>query len=860
MADLDLNNLFGTLPPPLFSTLFCLRMREREDLRNVVSTRQAIAITKMLVATCFRKASTNLNPDDYIRSAVMTTAPEDQEIAEEVALAILFPGLKQRQDESNTQTSDRKKDKKGNPPPNVIPPPETAAGFSQEVLDGVSSFLNEMSSDFADIGSQVTPSVPVKPHAPDELDFFLESIRKAQAGIQPFKSLLNALDSPSEILYKKLVSLAQLAEFVSQQLLASINNLDGAGLAAIPHSTVTQKILDDSSNAVEKAVAQRALGLNDQFDKSIRNLMGTSPVDVARVARSILDAGAIKQEEFQTIVQQAAAIVTTSSDIYNVIKIAQNLTPNVKESLFKIIEEESSLVKALEITQSLENMASISQPLTVDFLNRVLSSPELGKKLSYPALPHIPFYNKEIEKAMMDSFQKDRNQLQEGNQVPDFQSLYDEIADVRERTGNPYYLKMLKQMAEMAGNDWMLAITAKQNFLNTGHQLASQGVQFDKDQILEHGLKIGCRNEEINEILYSTFELFLKSIEEGTKDVHGYTSVLKRLKPAPDQMKRAMSTAFSKGNRDAIAAMAGADLGQICQLPGIAGNSPMEDLLVASLSAGSGEDLLKQWFICRDRIPSSLREKMKRVLKNIVIATAMDMARMKLGSAESGLLASNQTRIYRDGDDFDQLDVEGTLDNLVSMGKPINQILPDDLSVYDLKKGRVAICILVDVSGSMSAVERLSYCALLVTMLISRLKEQEIAIALFESNTHVIMEFEEEKPEIEHIIDELLDIRAMGGTVVNQALHWSYEQFQKVKAERLYFVVASDFEFYHEVANEVDFKGIQKKKPKTYLISPASGINSREIIEWQKVLNAATIRLKSEKDIIDTVCKIISNR
>ncbi len=43
-------------------------------------------------------------------------------------------------------------------------------------------------------------------------------------------------------------------------------------------------------------------------------------------------------------------------------------------------------------------------------------------------------------------------------------------------------------------------------------------------------------------------------------------------------------------------------------------------------------------------------------------------------------------------------------------------------------------------------------------MLLSRLKEKEIAVALFKSNTHVLIEFKQDKPEIDLVIDELLDI------------------------------------------------------------------------------------------------------
>ena len=93
MIKIDLDNLYDSLPPATFAAIFCDKMREEDDIQNMVSSRQAIAIAKILIATCFRKETSDLIPDDYIRSAVITTAPEDQEIAKDIAVDILFPRL-----------------------------------------------------------------------------------------------------------------------------------------------------------------------------------------------------------------------------------------------------------------------------------------------------------------------------------------------------------------------------------------------------------------------------------------------------------------------------------------------------------------------------------------------------------------------------------------------------------------------------------------------------------------------------------------------------------------------------------------------------------------------------------------------
>ncbi len=856
MVNINLQDLFGTLPPAQFSSVFCSEMRRRDKVQNAVSTRQAIAITKLLMATCFRKGSTNLNPDDYVRAAVISTAPEDQEIAREVALDILFPRL-QIGVPVTQELVDKKKKEGKKLLSQLVTETTTDDEFDKEVLtkealDGLANFLGEMACDF-ELGNKALEDA--NEDAVDELDFYFKAISKWKSENQPYQALINFLEDPTEILFHQIRSLSELVEYLSQKLLSSINNIPAQGLSVIPFSNVTESILKNSSNPIEKAVAQHALDMSGQFQEAVEKMLASNPVDLSKVAKALFDSGTMGSEIFRELVERAAMQSKISSDIYNVIKNSELMTEKIKKKLFDLIGNEPSLTRALEITRSLDNM--LGEPITVEFLKKAIATPELEKKISYQTLPYIPFYGKEIENAIVQSYQKERTSLKSGNRTADFKEIFNDVFEVSKRTKIPYYSRILKEILDRAGNDWMVSINARQTFLNTGHQLVQRGVNLDKNEIMGHGLKIGCLENEVYELIYSDFEMFLKSIKKGDKDFHGYQNILKRLNIDANQLKYATETAFESNNREAIAAIVSENLKMASD---VAQSRNSADLLLSALTAGPGEDLLKQWFISRDRIPRGMREKMKKVLNNIVISTAMDMARMKLGAAESGLMASTQTRPYREGDEFDQINIEETLENLISIGKELNQIVPEDFIMHNLKKGRVALLVLLDISGSMSAVERLSYCSLLVTMLLSRLKEQEIAFAIFESDTHVIIEFQDEKPEIDLVIDELLDIKARGGTVINRALSWAYDQFKKIDEEKLYFVVASDFELYYDVSELEAFKGIQKLRPKTYIISPARAINTGELEYWTKALGGYTVKLENEKDIIDAVCRIISNR
>lgn len=851
LGEIDLENLYVTLPPAEFSSLFCQKMRKRKKLENDVSSRQAIAISKLLIAAAFRKRTTDLTSEDYMRSAIISTAPEDQEIAREVALEILFPRVK-----LEDFTFDKKSGKGSGKQmlSEVVADTEKIddqTAFSKDVLDGLGDFLDEMSSEFHLMDAE---SADERMETVDELDFYFDAIKKYRNDQQPFSSLINSLNDPTDILFQKIKNLNELKETVDQILMSNLHNIPQSQLSAIPHSNVVQKIAQETKNEIEKAIAQYALDKKAAFDVSTKKML-KNPINLAKTSKALRDSGKLPQKDFEDLVSQAGNSSTTSSDIYNVMKNTQLTTKALKEKLFDIMSKEQSLAKALEMTTSLEN--DLKQPLTMDFVDKILEDSKLEEKLSHQTLPFVPMYNKRVEKAVNNSIEKATKDFKKLNQPKNFENLFKDIQEITQDVKNPYYQKMLQQNLNKIGNEWMKAIPGKKQFLNVGRQLVRQGIKLNEEEMVMHGQQIGCHQDEINEMLYTNFEALLNSIKKGNKDFHGYSSMMNSFPISDQQMNIAANAAFSNSNKDAVAALASQDLGLTSKA---AQTNNAEDMLMSALSAGSGENLLEQWFIARDKIPSNMRNKMKKILSKIVIQTAMDMARMKLGSAESGIMSSNQTRPFREGDEFDQLDIEHTLDNLISTGKTLEQIIPDDFIMQDLKKGRIALIVLLDISGSMSGVRRLTQCAFLVTMLLARLKEQEVAVALFESNTHVLLELLEERPEIEKVIDELLDIKSRGGTVVNKALTWAHEQFKKVDAEKIYFVVASDFELYYDVKKSPDFQGLVKLKPKTYLIAPGNTINNQELKQWEKAFGGYPIQINSEKEIIDTVCKIISNR
>ncbi|MHA1534276.1 MAG: hypothetical protein ACTSP8_06040 [Promethearchaeota archaeon] len=90
--------------PITFTVEFIYRMRRTQKrLLNIPSTRQAVAIPKLLTAMYYRK--NNLLHEDFITAAVITTPIEDQDIAKEIAKEILFP--KKPKEKGGTASANR---------------------------------------------------------------------------------------------------------------------------------------------------------------------------------------------------------------------------------------------------------------------------------------------------------------------------------------------------------------------------------------------------------------------------------------------------------------------------------------------------------------------------------------------------------------------------------------------------------------------------------------------------------------------------------------------------------------------------------------------------------------------------------
>ena len=441
------------------------------------------------------------------------------------------------------------------------------------------------------------------------------------------------------------------------------------------------------------------------------------------------------------------------------------------------------------------------------------------------------------------------------------------------------YSKFEKK-AGVAGLKALEKTTGPDQFLQYLDDLLDAQVDMDEGEILKIGRNKGVPDAEIFERIDASFEVLKALVENNAPDVdmYKYSHLMQKIglsgpmlnmdkgitQPRrnypgdyDEDFKELMKTAVDANNLDAMAAMGHADLKTSMDMAQQMGQGAL-DSLIGSMGRGSGENLLLQWFYHRHHLPKEVKKKVREMAKKALIEVAMNWPSGRLGSGEKGLAPSIKKRPFRDGDDLDQIDLESTIESIVLSGKSLEMVTSDDLVVWDTERGRVAACFLLDISGSMSG-EKLAMCAISVVMLVGNLKPEEIAVALFESSTHTIKAFDEEK-DLDEVADELLDLSARGGTCAERAFRWSADQLtDSADAEQKLLMIFTD-----AITESTNVLRPQLERLANLQVRFIVGLNTRysrrdNAEQWAEITDGEVMELKSIHEIPKLLSDVLNN-
>jgi Mg-chelatase subunit ChlD len=367
--------------------------------------------------------------------------------------------------------------------------------------------------------------------------------------------------------------------------------------------------------------------------------------------------------------------------------------------------------------------------------------------------------------------------------------------------------------------------------------------------------------EEINELIEPNYQLLKKMIEKNKADFQRISNLMDQIQDQlnPDRLKELMSSAMASDNQDALGALGHFNLNEAVKAANQVGGKEGQDKMISCLSAGSGENLLKQWFIHRDKLPSAPKAKIKDLAKKMLIDLGIYYSRARLGSANTGPIPINIVRPYTIGDDFENIDLEETMYNLLEKGKELDHIQYEDFYVSETAKGIRSACFELDISGSMSG-DKLAYMTICATMLIYGLRKDDLAISFFESDTHVLKEMNK-KVDLEKLADDLLTISARGGTRIQSALEWARKQFKENSSSREKLnVLFTDAEIYDIQQAMEELRLFRSLGIDFILICPETSFDLKEAERMVKIAGGQLLTVKDWNDFPKLISDIIKSR
>ncbi len=796
----DIWGLGGAWNPISFSVEFIARMRkEKKTLINgPPSSRQALAIPKLLTARFMRKHT--LIPEDYIQSAVLTTPIEDQEIAREIAYRILFPKSRK---EKKKKTEDKETD---------IQP--KASPVAQSIMNEM-SLLDEIDIDNLISDDEIDDMLEQELDTLERLFDFLDHLENADNSItEALKGLTDNRGGEEIILQQGIENEQQLMEFLKDEVMQQVNSLSAADLINATEVGWGEELLQNTKTPWEELLLQHELN-KEEFQKNLENLIQDQDLSTGAKTLSYLEETKYSRDEIKSQIEK---LVEKADEIWELAELS-----NILDEIPEFNKNEVMENSLADLGRSFRTCNDLDAKFETNMRNEMFDTykEQLEKSKQKPSLEDLAMsatdcqdWRDMLDDSMSDEIEKSLKSKNPSEELSKLAKKLDDFQTDLEKLTPPHNhcSKDFENYASEIAKEALNQIKEKDEFLDKLSDFLDMEISLDKNEILPLGHKKNIPPEEILEVFGGSFEILKTYMETNIGDFFRYSHMMEKL--GMGQTSLSMSKGFSKAakkypgnlqqdfgelvqtalkadNQEALGALGHANMQMSVDIAqGIGGNEASE-AVIDSMTRGSGENLLLQWFYHRHRLPEHVKRRVRDLAKKALIEVAMNWPTGKLGSGDRGLVPSLEMRPYRDGDELDQIDIDSTIEGVLLGGKSPEMITLDDLMVWDTSRGRVAACFLLDISGSMGS-QKLAMCAISVVMMVGKLKPEEIAVAFFESNTHKIKEFDEQV-ELDEVADELLGLTARGGTVLEGALRWGADQLEGcTEAEEKLMMVFTD--------------------------------------------------------------------
>ncbi|MFX0023511.1 MAG: hypothetical protein ACFE9S_14390 [Candidatus Hermodarchaeota archaeon] len=845
------------------------------------SIRQAIAICKLILARFLNRGI--CEAEDFIKIAAVTSPLENQTLAKQIAKELL---IFSESSEGNISRDLKSSDLLGSMKPKDL---IDELGFDLDELDEIYDDLEFLQNNFNEIEDMDLDEL-----MESTFDNFFDKFRD-QLEEDPYKTALDVIEKNAIANFDKFQDLDDLLDYAKELLRKKIEHLEPEDIDFAEKLDMLEEIIRKSNLPREKILSQY------KKNQSIKN-QNTSKSNTQSSDKGNLDF-------------KSALEVAFNDNFYNALNVAEfalkgkildSQSQNVMKDLFKknLSTSNRNLNDLLNATKIIGSNMNLDKTQLDTIVNNSL---QLPFKDAYQSVKNYDQYfggnlsENYLEKirSSFDSFSNKtdltdvrKHLINHPTKIPSWRKLLSNVIDkevqliksdfnqndilnaqmknyadilTAQKDNCPDFVcrsQLHNKIQDVVNQSTELAIN-RENLRNLVKDFNEMGFSPQLDSIKKAGKRLNMTEAEIISLIEADYKYFKQMVEERSTNYQGYRDYLKQLKLSPQQVDQVTRAALGDNpphstNLDAISALNERYLSQVLNTAERIGDQAL-DTAFSSLGAGSGLDLLEQWFFSRHNISAKVKTKLKEIIKQIMIDLGIRSANSLIGSANSGPIVENIVIPYTPGDDFELIDLEETVSNLLEGGKTVETITNDDFLVSKTTQGLRCLVMELDISGSMTG-QKLSQMALCTTMLVYAFKPEELALTFFESNTHRIKDLDQEI-ELEKVVDELLDISARGGTCINSALKWANHQFEK-KARSKYklnilFTDADVFDFKNSMK---ELKKMSEKDIKFVMVVPKFGFSPVMAKKMVEEANGVLLTLNQWRDFPKLISEIITNQ
>ncbi len=832
-----MDNLLGVFPenPCDFAVEFIRRMRNHPDTIQIPSSRQVLSIPKLIVSRYYRKGY--VTPNDFIEISTVTSFPDNQHLAKEISFEVLFPNYKKNM--MNSFFND---------------------GEISELEDKAekSELMSELDQ-LQELIDEIEVSKSIDTNLIEQMENFMEALSRKR-GEEQIEAAMNFFNDDSELYKEEINSFNKLLEEAKKRLTNRINSLDPEDLKA-GHLLGLDNLIQKRSIRSWEKIASNALN-NKNISKDLDNLVKSGKIeDLIQTIKYLDKTKAVSKDILQDLKKDLQNHIDNLNQLFNAAKTLGEAPNFDSEKILNNSLQNSSFEHNFNLANSLDQFYGTDLRASLfDKFNQQKSSSKMN--LSLESLTKTAYANKSwnslFNQALQNAIKEAMNQ---NKKFEGFKSLSHQIQQLANSCQNLHCSQKIAQNLPDLTKMTLESSEAAYQLKDITEFLRKIGLTPSAEDINRVGKKLDMPEEEIYELIEPNYQLLKKLIDKKSADFQRLSSLMNQISDQlnPERFNELIASALASDNREALGALGNFNLSEALKGAQQIGGKEAQDMMISCLHAGSGENLLKQWFMHRENLPATAKQKVKELAKKVLIELGIYYSRARLGSSTTGPIPINIVRPYTIGDDFENIDLEETIFNILEKGKKLEHIQYDDFFVFETAKGLRTACFELDISGSMSG-EKLAYMSICVTMLCYGMRKDELGISFFESDTHVLKNLNQ-KIDLEKLADDLLSVSARGGTKMQKTLEWANKQFKEHSYSREKLnVLFTDAEIFDLKDAIEEFRIMRSLGVDFILVCPESSYNLKEANKMVKVAGGQLLTIKNWDEFPKLISEIIKSR